>query len=141
MLSRAFFFLMTRRPPRSTRTDTLFPYPTLFRSFLGQRGQRHSVDLGRPGLGDDRVAHRCPVGWRLRAWSPRAMKPVLQFGDASLTCVYETRVGDAHPPVPVRHTPPTPLALRPGTPPVSEAPPFSHARRFPRGAPHPGSPA
>src|SRR3546814_5678727 len=27
-----FFFLMTRRPPRSTRTDTLFPYTTLFRS-------------------------------------------------------------------------------------------------------------
>src|SRR3546814_1397057 len=25
-------FLMIRRPPRSTRTDTLFPYPTLFRS-------------------------------------------------------------------------------------------------------------
>src|SRR3546814_13511860 len=29
-----FFFLMIRRPPRSTRTDTLFPYTTLFRSFL-----------------------------------------------------------------------------------------------------------
>src|SRR3546814_19618521 len=28
------FFLMIRRPPRSTRTDTLFPYTTLFRSFL-----------------------------------------------------------------------------------------------------------
>src|SRR3546814_15096249 len=27
-----FFFLMIRRPPRSTRTDPLFPYPTLFRS-------------------------------------------------------------------------------------------------------------
>src|SRR3546814_4790111 len=27
-----FFFLIIRRPPRSTRTDTLFPYPTLFRS-------------------------------------------------------------------------------------------------------------
>src|SRR3546814_18050337 len=26
------FFLMRRRPPRSTRTDTLFPYTTLFRS-------------------------------------------------------------------------------------------------------------
>src|SRR3546814_14818398 len=26
------FFLMIRRPPRSTRTDTLFPYTTLFRS-------------------------------------------------------------------------------------------------------------
>src|SRR3546814_4759712 len=29
---RFFFFLMIRRPPRSTRTDTLFPYTTLFRS-------------------------------------------------------------------------------------------------------------
>src|SRR3546814_17153320 len=29
-----FFFLMIRRPPRSTRTDTLFPYTTLFRSGL-----------------------------------------------------------------------------------------------------------
>src|SRR3546814_21047078 len=27
-----FFFVMIRRPPRSTRTDTLFPYTTLFRS-------------------------------------------------------------------------------------------------------------
>src|SRR3546814_5721488 len=33
------FFLMIRRPPRSTRTDTLFPYTTLFRS------------RGRPGIG------------------------------------------------------------------------------------------
>src|SRR3546814_14805507 len=31
-LSNLFFFLMIRRPPRSTRTDTLFPYTTLFRS-------------------------------------------------------------------------------------------------------------
>src|SRR3546814_21019743 len=29
------FFLMIRRPPRSTRTDTLFPYTTLFRSLHG----------------------------------------------------------------------------------------------------------
>src|SRR3546814_16480583 len=28
------FFLMIRRPPRSTRTDTLFPYTTLFRSLF-----------------------------------------------------------------------------------------------------------
>src|SRR3546814_15960275 len=33
-----FFFLMRRRPPRSTRTDTLFPYTTLFRS-EGLRGR------------------------------------------------------------------------------------------------------
>src|SRR3546814_9130844 len=33
-----FFFVMIRRPPRSTRTDTLFPYTTLFRS--ADRGAR-----------------------------------------------------------------------------------------------------
>src|SRR3546814_12169171 len=38
-----FFFLMIRRPPRSTRTDTLFPYTTLFRSLECERMQR----LGR----------------------------------------------------------------------------------------------
>src|SRR3546814_13991518 len=31
----SFFFLMIRRPPRSTRTDTPFPYTTLFRSGYG----------------------------------------------------------------------------------------------------------
>src|SRR3546814_10827785 len=35
------FFLMIRRPPRSTRTDTLFPYTTLFRS-----GGDDDVDRG-----------------------------------------------------------------------------------------------
>src|SRR3546814_2045068 len=37
-----FFFLMIRRPPRSTRTDTPFPYTTLFRS---QVRYRRTVDL------------------------------------------------------------------------------------------------
>src|SRR3546814_10875802 len=41
------FFLMIRRPPRSTRTDTLFPYTTLFRS-----------DLPRP------APHRNARTWR-----------------------------------------------------------------------------
>src|SRR3546814_17317317 len=40
-----FFFLMIRRPPRSTRTDTLFPYTTLFRS----RGNPVSDDPARLG--------------------------------------------------------------------------------------------
>src|SRR3546814_15286407 len=34
-----FFFVMIRRPPRSTRTDTLFPYTTLFRSVRCIRAQ------------------------------------------------------------------------------------------------------
>src|SRR3546814_6407623 len=44
--SHFIFFLMTRPPPRSTRTDPLFPYPTLFRS-------PDRADHGtRPGLRD-----------------------------------------------------------------------------------------
>src|SRR3546814_15239513 len=39
---------MNRRPPRSTRTDTLFPYTTLFRS-LGQELPDRLVDLDRGG--------------------------------------------------------------------------------------------
>src|SRR3546814_19605196 len=37
LLSFVFFFLIIRRPPRSTRTDTLFPYTTLFRSHHPRR--------------------------------------------------------------------------------------------------------
>src|SRR3546814_7566509 len=39
MMSDLIFFLMIRRPPRSTRTDTLFPYTTLFRSLAQGRLQ------------------------------------------------------------------------------------------------------
>src|SRR3546814_11929638 len=35
---------MIRRPPRSTRTDTLFPYTTLFRSHLGHSFSYHDWD-------------------------------------------------------------------------------------------------
>src|SRR3546814_13040337 len=56
-------FLMVRRPPRSTRTDTLFPYTTLFRSGAADVGRlagrrhrpaqsphlRHGARPGRPG--------------------------------------------------------------------------------------------
>src|SRR3546814_8924161 len=45
-----FFFLKIRRPPRSTRTDTLFPYTTLFRS---------RSDRGRSGGAVARRSRRC----------------------------------------------------------------------------------
>src|SRR3546814_15241895 len=38
------FFLMIRRPPRSTRTDTLFPYTTLFRSRVEALGGLPDAD-------------------------------------------------------------------------------------------------
>src|SRR3546814_18220996 len=39
------FFLMIRRPPRSTRTDTLFPYTTLFRSPLRRAAELLGVAM------------------------------------------------------------------------------------------------
>src|SRR3546814_7701566 len=46
---------MIRRPPRSTRTDTLFPYTTLFRSEARRRG----AEIGAERL--DRRQHRQAV--------------------------------------------------------------------------------
>src|SRR3546814_1725723 len=42
------FFLMIRRPPRSTRTDTLFPYTTLFRSHDAHLAHRLGHAFARP---------------------------------------------------------------------------------------------
>src|SRR3546814_2412674 len=55
---------MIRLPPRSTRTDTLFPYTTLFRSCSGgtRRGRRGG--RGRPQCGPARGRRRGP--WRAR---------------------------------------------------------------------------
>src|SRR3546814_2173243 len=45
------FFLMIRRPPRSTRTDTLFPYTTLFRSARARTPpQRHRAAASAAAL-------------------------------------------------------------------------------------------
>src|SRR3546814_8575159 len=49
-----FFVLMIRRPPRSTRTDTLFPYTTLFRSARSAQDDAAGVGKLRRRLG-----HRC----------------------------------------------------------------------------------
>src|SRR3546814_6570553 len=45
------FFLMIRRPPRSTRTDTLFPYTTLFRSWSFWHEQDAAAASPRAGPG------------------------------------------------------------------------------------------
>src|SRR3546814_3223170 len=66
-----FFFLMIRRPPRSTRTDTLFPDTTLFRSARAvqprrNRGRTVERHRRRPGISpdDDGETHR--VAFRTR---------------------------------------------------------------------------
>src|SRR3546814_13585026 len=57
LFSVLFFFLMIRRPPRSTRTDTLFPYTTLFRSPRRRRSRdrrARRATAHRPGSGPAR---------------------------------------------------------------------------------------
>src|SRR3546814_8109264 len=65
------FFLMIRRPPRSTRTDTLFPYTTLFRSAgcaaAGRQpgtlsGSELSAIARHAGGGPDRPESQCAGG-------------------------------------------------------------------------------
>src|SRR3546814_4072319 len=58
LLSSLFFFLMIRRPPRSTRTDTLFPYTTLFRSRRQVLVRLTVDDPGEHGRHDQGVGHR-----------------------------------------------------------------------------------
>src|SRR3546814_14548189 len=60
-----FFFFMIRRPPRATRTDTRFPYTTLFRSH-GFAGMCVPKEYGGQGLGIleaclalEGIAHGC----------------------------------------------------------------------------------
>src|SRR3546814_20509670 len=73
-----FFFLMIRRPPRSTRTDTLFPYTTLFRSYIGDLVQRTEMELMKtPNLGKKSLneikealrSHELDLGMKLENWS------------------------------------------------------------------------
>src|SRR3546814_15082658 len=70
-----FFFLMIRRPPRSTRTDTLFPYTTLFRSWCGLAQEIFTVseEAGGPSAAVTAItsaeyptAARRPANSRLR---------------------------------------------------------------------------
>src|SRR3546814_11822237 len=53
---------MIRRPPRSTRTDTLFPYTTIFRSVGDARRLRRGI---RQQQGSDRAVRAAAIGERL----------------------------------------------------------------------------
>src|SRR3546814_1818596 len=63
------FFLMIRRPPRSTRTDTLFPYTTLFRSAVaGMDTSRDRASRCRAlrRIDNSRMGNRRRVAWKPR---------------------------------------------------------------------------
>src|SRR3546814_13023726 len=79
-----------RRPPRSTRTDTLFPYTTLFRTLLRQDCNGCGLRLPPPPLavtlGLDPRAHG-------RVWRSACHRPRLALAHARLAGVTAVRLG------------------------------------------------
>src|SRR3546814_14079687 len=75
---------MTRRPPRSTRTDTLFPYTTLFRShFRGNDKDMKCQSSPRPASGRERVfrlTDPLPAALIFVAHLPRLVEPRIGIG-------------------------------------------------------------
>src|SRR3546814_17424090 len=76
-----FFFVMIRRPPRSTRPDTLFPYSTLVRSEppSGRRGPRHRGRRPRVGGGCVVLPHPRRPGDPLRRLAAPYVVPQLDL--------------------------------------------------------------
>src|SRR3546814_7507849 len=99
-----FFCVMIRRPPRSTRTDTLFPYTTLFRSFGDPTQGEESA--GGPRFGEHRqhrvaitldpAFERRPVGTVDRALKSADLKPVLDIDRQDRKSTRRTPVPNAH---------------------------------------------
>src|SRR3546814_15817677 len=83
------FFLMIRRPPRSTRTDTLFPYTTLFRStrvldaelVAVRQPSRHAVVAGGQHVArvveQHRPDHTTTAGASLRRGQGELHRPLI----------------------------------------------------------------
>src|SRR3546814_5591725 len=69
------FFLMIRRPPRSTRIDTLFPYPARSRSPEHAGARRRRAALGHGAARLAAVAGKA-VPDRLGGWQPGPADPV-----------------------------------------------------------------
>src|SRR3546814_19433912 len=96
------FFLMIRRPPRSTRTDTLFPYTTLFRS-LTDAYQTSFLSVEDAPAKTDRILMEFP--WFNLAKRPR-LEPIT-FEDADIkievrpshrgmATIWDKEIGRAH---------------------------------------------
>src|SRR3546814_12149077 len=102
MIVYSCFFLMIRRPPRSTRTDTLFPYTTLFRSEIAlgavhligvaQRFQHHA-----PAAGLQRHdIFPAPHGELAQADLPRPPQRLPQDDEGLLRDRKSTRLNSSH---------------------------------------------
>src|SRR3546814_13667704 len=79
------FFLMIRRPPRSTRTDTLFPYTTLFRS-----SDKYSIFLDYPVHDEFSHGYKAFESAAIRKDIPKAVPSVTSIDRKS------TRLNSSH---------------------------------------------
>src|SRR5881397_3677064 len=103
LLCSLFFFLVIRRPPRSTRLNTLFPYTTLFRSLpvfrqgaprVERPDETHAPeppterldDLDRAVVADGQASSRLELAPRMTQREPGAVRQLAhqqQLGDSS----------------------------------------------------------
>src|SRR3546814_4029551 len=95
------FFLMTRRPPRSTRTDTLFPYTTPFRAFHNCRNDTRALPLKDRAESTARFLGLRPINQHVgsgRRDEERAAE--IEITDTLLLkdipCTLRDRAGDQH---------------------------------------------
>src|SRR3546814_11790924 len=92
-----FFFLMIRRPPRSTRTDTLFPYTTLFRSHARAEWSmncQQPARLPRPMQNERKLARPIVAKFSLRPED--VMSETARNLDQIVARQNEEQIGRAH---------------------------------------------
>src|SRR3546814_6553370 len=86
---------MVRRPPRSTRTDTLFPYTTLSRSDIRYFPAKPIAPMGRSCKCLDAPAHpgpEPPQGWQSRPRQSKLRAPIGAVSSAVEHCLHTARV-------------------------------------------------
>src|SRR3546814_6132563 len=106
------FFFMIRRPPRSTRTDTLFPYTTLFRSHPPRYATipSHGIMVATSGRGHEppistacanrrirpmrRQPEECPSGLRNRSEEHTSELQSLMRTSYAVFCLKKTKKTD-----------------------------------------------
>src|SRR3546814_15686232 len=97
MVILVIFFLIIRRPPRSTRTDTLFPYTTLFRSIVlgnGSHGLLMQLAQVFAGPGVDVVMPQ--FGFAVYAIAAQAVGATLRVAPALPADARMPQIGRAH---------------------------------------------
>src|SRR3546814_782623 len=113
-----FFFLMIRRPPRSTRTDTLVPYTTLFRSWytIFKNGSGYVISGNQSPAADVRRRHlryfgpcdgRLRGGWQSQ-YARQGAAVALGRGAPETVRFRDGGRGEPHLPPPPRTRPPAP---------------------------------